>query len=49
MVEWLGEREYDCFTFKESGLKKLNVIDENTVETNFLFMKTKQSEKYIYV
>lgn len=49
VVEWLGEREYDCFTFKESGLKKLNVIDENTVETNFLFMKTKQSEKYIYV
>lgn len=38
VVEWLNELGYGCFVFKENRMEKIFEINENTVETNFLFI-----------
>lgn len=38
VIDYLKDFGYNCYVFSSNTLKEIDVIDENTVETNFLFM-----------
>ena len=37
VVEFLSDRDYTCFAIEDIGLRRISTIDEDTIETNFLF------------
>lgn len=39
-IEFLKKLGYECFTIKKKKLEKFNIMDENTKETNFIFIKS---------
>lgn len=38
---------YSCFTIRDKNLKKFGKMDENTIETNYIFLHNEKHETYI--
>lgn len=47
VLQWLGNMGYVSYAMSDQGLKRIEVIDEDTVETNFVFLHEIKHEKLI--
>ena len=43
VVDFLSDRDYTCFAIEDLGLRKISLIDEDTIETNFLFFPSSKN------
>jgi FkbM family methyltransferase len=47
LISLLNDLGYQCFTICEKGLKKFGKMDEETIQTNFIFLHTEKHQEEI--
>ena len=47
VVDFVSARDYACFAIEDIGLRTISIIDEDTIETNFLFFPTSRNMSII--